>query len=148
MIICLRGATWRLWPCRLWSGAPNNAGYGKIYVRGSGAKNPRYIGVHVRALEEKIARKLLPGHEACHHCGVKLCYEPMHLYEGTRRDNALDIVRHGGRLGRPGRLSAEQVAEIRERYRLGGIRQRDLAAEFGVAQMTISLIVREVIYAQ
>ncbi len=40
------------------------------------------------------------------------------------------------------KLTDAQVAEIRERYRQGGVRQSDLASEFGVSQTQVSLIVR------
>lgn len=40
------------------------------------------------------------------------------------------------------KLTADQVASIRERYAAGGVTQQTLAAEHGVTQMLISLIVR------
>lgn len=40
------------------------------------------------------------------------------------------------------KLTDAQVAEIRERYRQGGVRQSDLANEYGVSQTQVSLIVR------
>lgn len=39
------------------------------------------------------------------------------------------------------KISDEEVTEIRRRYEAGKVRQRDLAAEFGVSQGAISLIV-------
>ena len=39
-------------------------------------------------------------------------------------------------------LTDAQVAEIRVRYLQGGVRQEDLAKEFGVSQTQISLLVR------
>ena len=135
-VICLRGATWRLYPCELWGGAPNGSGYGMIYVLGSGKKNPKYIGVHRQALVQKLGRPVRQGYDACHHCDVKLCIQPEHLYEGTRKENMQD-VRERGRCGRPSILTEEQKAEVRSRYAAGGVYQRDLAREFGVTQWTI-----------
>jgi hypothetical protein len=40
------------------------------------------------------------------------------------------------------KLTEPQVVEIRERYAAGGLRQVDLAAEFGVSQTLISKVVR------
>lgn len=39
-------------------------------------------------------------------------------------------------------LTPEQVVEIRARYAAGGVRQRDLGAEYGVVQAQISRIIR------
>jgi hypothetical protein len=40
------------------------------------------------------------------------------------------------------KLTAEQIAQIRDRYAKGGITQRALAGEFGVHQVTVSKIVK------
>lgn len=40
------------------------------------------------------------------------------------------------------KLTDAQVAEIRARYLQGGVRQQDLASDYGVSQTQISLLVR------
>lgn len=55
-----------------------------------------------------------------------------------------DARERSGHIGRPSNLTKEQRADIRRRYSAGGVRQSDLAREFGVAQMTISNVVRRV----
>ena len=35
------------------------------------------------------------GRFACHHCGVRACINPEHLYWGTALDNAADAIRMG-----------------------------------------------------
>lgn len=54
----------------------------------------------------------------------------------TRPTNRLRGAAHGC-----AKLSAEQVSAIRERYRTGGIRQRDLASEYKISQSRIWAIV-------
>jgi DNA-binding transcriptional regulator LsrR (DeoR family) len=46
-----------------------------------------------------------------------------------------------GERNRVHRLSDVQVAEIRLRYSQGGVKQRELAEEFGVGQQLVSMIV-------
>lgn len=43
----------------------------------------------------------------------------------------------------PSKVNADQVRQIRDTYRQGGVRQVDLAAAYGLSQQEISLIVRE-----
>ena len=44
------------------------------------------------------------------------------------------------------KLTAAQVVDLRQRYAAGGVRQIDLAAEFGLRQCTVSAIVRREIW--
>jgi hypothetical protein len=71
---------------------------------------------------------------------------PAHLFLGDNQANnrdAADKFRGNGRANSPvARLDDRQVLEIRARYSRGGISQQALASEYGVAQMTISKIVR------
>jgi hypothetical protein len=100
-----------------------------------------------------------------HHCDNPPCVRPDHLFLGTHADNMRDMTakrreargeRHGSRV-RPERilrgeqlphtrLTAEDVAAIHVRLRAGE-RQRAVAAEFGVTQSLISLIVQRKVWA-
>jgi hypothetical protein len=145
IVICQRGAVWQLFPCKVWDRKPNSSGYAFVYIKGSGAANPKFIGVHRKALAEKLGRPVRQDYDACHHCDVKLCYEPAHLYEGTRSDNMRDVIAHGGRLGRPSKLTPEQRAEILRRVSpYGGETQAALAKDFGVTVMVVNRIARGV----
>jgi hypothetical protein len=74
------------------------------------------------------------------------------LFVGTPLDNAEDMRRKGrakrnpsGEANNNARLTDSDVQAIRERWKAAGKRwglQTTLAREFGVSQMTISLIVR------
>lgn len=79
-----------------------------------------------------------------HSCDNPPCVNPAHLSAGTHADNIKDCVskrRRARRKPRAGKLSDDQVREIRQRY-AAGERQYPLAAEYGVNQSTISDIVR------
>jgi DNA-binding MarR family transcriptional regulator len=67
------------------------------------------------------------------------------------KTNQLDAYRKGRRTQPKSRhanakLTPEQVATIRETYDAGGVRQVDLAKQYGVSQRAISLVVRRETY--
>lgn len=88
----------------------------------------------------------LRGKQVNHHCDVRNCVNPEHLYIGTQTENHADMHRRGragdykGERNGNARLTASDVAEIR-RLRVQGIRQVDLAARYGVTQGHISSII-------
>lgn len=73
--------------CRIWQGAPMKRGYGQFVMGGKVKRAHQWAFFFAN------------GHWAenlvLHRCGVKLCVNPEHLYDGTVRDNALDRVGHG-----------------------------------------------------
>lgn len=79
------------------------------------------------------------------HKGDDGCINIRHLYLGDHARNMLDMVQAGRstRGERSGRavLKEGAVREIRQRYRAGGVTQKALADEHGVAPSTISLAV-------
>ena len=115
-------------------------GYGQI--RFAGEK----LGSHVVAF--RLVNGSVPdGLMVLHRCGNRACCNPAHLYAGNHSENTSDAVRHGTHkcnfgLGEghiASKLSPAEVIEIRDRL-VAGERQRVIAAEFGVAQDTISSI--------
>lgn len=80
---------WQEYPCKIAKQAPCPNGY----VNQSRDKIIK--GAHVWALEEKLGRPLKPWYEACHHCDVRNCIEPEHLFEGTHGDNMKDAIKKG-----------------------------------------------------
>jgi hypothetical protein len=127
--------TWRLRPCKIWTGHIGRHGYGTC---GRGHRGPNLLA-HRVALAGKLGRPIRDGYLACHHCDVRACVEPTHLYEGTEADNALDVVERGRWPMQI--LDAADCDEIRRLYGLGGRTQRGLAAQFGVSQRTIWRVV-------
>jgi hypothetical protein len=84
----------------------------------------------------------------CHHCDVRLCFNPAHLFIGTRAINNADRG-HKGR-GRESRQQGEDnlnaklsTRDVREIIRLGHegmITQTAIAKRFGVRQGYVSKI--------
>jgi len=94
---------------------------------------------------------LIPaGKCVCHSCDNPGCVNPDHLFLGTRSDNMRDMVgkgRHGGPPPQRGRqnpsakLDYNKAVEIRRMCREGAT-QREAASAFGVAQATVSKVMR------
>jgi hypothetical protein len=70
--------------CWLWLGAKNQ-GYGVLSLRG------KFIYAHRFSYE--IQRGIIPeGLYVLHHCDVRACIRPDHLFLGTHLDNLRDMV--------------------------------------------------------
>jgi hypothetical protein len=136
--------------CWLWAGVLYPNGYGQI---GRGMRG----GGH--ALAHRVSWELAYGPtslKVLHHCDVKYCVRPSHLFIGTQKDNIDDCIAKGrktnpppfprGQRGRNAALTDAQVREIRDRHATTGVSQATMAAEYGVSQGAISLIVRHLTY--
>lgn len=131
--------------CWLWTGTKQNAKsreghprYGRYWDRWD----------QKRRLAHRLSWELhngpIPGGmKVLHRCDVPLCVNPGHLFLGTIADNNADMAAKKRIPHR--KLTVEQVREVRVR-RAGGELQRTLAAEFGVAQPTISALVHRKSY--
>ncbi len=148
------GSPEKCWP---WLGqkikGPNSYGVCHIH-KNTGV--PRGKLPH-RRLAHRVSFFLHHGRDASglvlHTCDYMPCCNPYHLYEGTHQDNINDMVVRGRLRTNPSgiyavgskvgaaKLKEDQVVEIRKRYAFGGILQKELAKEFGVAECTISAII-------
>lgn len=120
--------------CWVWQGGKDR-GYGKLRF------DTKTVLVHRIAYAHKYG-PITPRLMVCHSCGKRDCINPEHLYLGTAKDNAADMVRHG----RAGTQKGEGhgCSKLTEREVLA-IRASDmpitrLAQLYGVRKSNISSI--------
>lgn len=133
--------------CWEWTGArpPTLQGYGIMTVK----EGSRFIArrVHRLAAAEWLGIDLDDSRCVLHHCDNPPCFNPEHLYIGTRLDNNRDRESRGrGRQvhgeGHPrAKITQDQVLELR-RVANAGITQLELADRFGISQPQVSRILR------
>lgn len=129
--------------CWVFGGACNKSGYGKIADEIRGRPNL----VHRVAYRELVG-PIPDGLCVLHSCDNPPCWNPYHLFLGTRLQNAEDRDNKGrGRSpGSPGeangsaKISEAQVREIRALYALRDYTQSELAVLFCLSYHTISNI--------
>lgn len=80
-----------LGPCWLWTASLGSNGYGQI---GSGGTDWRPIGAHCASWLLHVG-PIPDGLSVLHHCDVKRCVNPPHLFVGTAADNAADMWAKG-----------------------------------------------------
>ena len=117
-----------------------SGGYGYFLLDGRavGRKPKRGIMAHRMAwiLTNGSIKK---GMLVCHHCDVKRCVRPSHLFIGTVRDNAYDMYSKGKCL--PFKLTLAQVLLIRNMAL--PFTQKRLSKLFGVSTTTIREIIKK-----
>lgn len=144
-----------LGPCWVWTASLHDRGYGQL-----GDKNGHYFS---HRISWTIENGPIPdGLQILHHCDNRTCVRndgiSSHLFIGTQADNIQDMCKKGrhyswfktnktrGEQHGHAKLTEQEVITIRERYSIGGISQKQLAAEFNVSQTLIGRIVRRVIW--
>lgn len=143
-----------LGPCWLWTGAiAKKTGYGKVAVPTE--HGSQHTNIH------RVAWTLWRGPipvriKVCHHCDIKHCGSPDHLFLGTQKQNMEDMVEkgrsltgdrnpsitHAARLVRGERhhqskLTWTQVLEARRLHQQHGMGPTALAKLCGVTPATI-----------
>ena len=75
--------------CWEWQGAMNRYGYGRVYW-------PKRGPVLAHRVAYELEHGPIPeGLFVCHHCDNRRCVNELHLFLGTARDNALDMMAKG-----------------------------------------------------
>lgn len=122
--------------CWVWRGHKNADGYGIFYRTRTKAEKAH------RVAYELLEGAIPDGLQVLHHCDNPACVRPGHMFLGTQPDNMADMVQKGrqripnGEINPRAILTEEQVKAIRADTRY----HRDIAADYGVCQATISHI--------
>ena len=137
--------------CWLWTGSLYPSGYGR-----------RRIGTVTRVASReawRLYRGPIPsGLCVCHRCDNPPCVNPDHLFLGTIKDNAYDMIAKGrhshgashvasmrpprGMQHNRAKVTDDQVIAIRRAYKEGGETHRSLALRFGINHSSIGCILR------
>lgn len=147
--------------CWLWTRATRN-GYGVIGRQISPTSNVRRMYYAHRLAWELLRGPIPEGMFVCHHCDVRPCVNPDHLFLGTSQDNVRDMVRKGrafqqndtspfhGEKSALSKLTNKQARWIRRVYtknaKKSPYNQRGLAQRFGVSICVIHNIVAHKTY--
>jgi hypothetical protein len=126
--------------CWLWTGTKAKNGYGVLRM------NRKTATVH--RLSWQLHKGQIPkGKSVCHHCDIRHCVRPDHLFIATQEGNLQDASQKGrlngrnvGRGERHGnhKLTETQVRQIRAMVGT----QTAIAKQFGISRVTISDIKR------
>jgi hypothetical protein len=126
-------------PCLPWPWSKTGEGYGGV----------RFNGKHhrVNRVAYLIAKGLIPpGMDVCHHCDNRLCFNPAHLFCGTRAENMADCHAKGrancprGEAARSV-LTEKDVRDIRVLVS-SGVPTREVGRMFGVTSGHVSRVSR------
>lgn len=127
--------------CWLWTGSRDRKGYGRFYVEEDGTTISS-LATHASWFLE---HGRWPSLWLLHRCDNPPCIRPLHLYEGTVKENARDAVERGRAIfgDRSGRakLSNSLALQIFHRAKAGE-KQRNIARQLNVSESTVSMIVR------
>ena len=144
---------WSTKPCQEWPSRSSKKRYRLLSWRG----RHQYLHRIAWAMSHGcMVEDLTYDDVICHHCDNPRCFEPAHLFLGTRSLNMIDMNAKGrrgvvisprrGEEHSRAKLTEEQVLAIRARYVRRVVTQSQLAAEYGVTQSLVGCIVRRVIW--
>ena len=126
--------------CWIWMGSVTQTGYGQIKIKG------KQFLAH-RLVYETFTKNIIGSLQACHHCDNPICVNPDHIFLGTFMDNMADKVkknRHSKLFGPDNgntKLDATQIKAIKAACDFG-FRQASIAKYFGISQVRVSQIHR------
>ena len=144
--------------CWIWNKYVDNLGYARAFVDGENARVHRLsLGLSIGGIPE--------GKQANHHCDVRCCVNPVHIYAGDKLQNARDMVRRGrhgttkqevrakissskkGRFcgddGSNTKLFSWQKPELKT-LRDAGVSVKELAAKYGVNPSYLYAVLRTI----
>lgn len=116
------------------------SGYRQVMIHLYGVRHREYIH---RLSHEHYKGAIPKDHDVCHSCDYPPCWNPKHLFAGTRTVNMQDMALKGrgphGQSHPFAKLTEEQVLEM---YRLedDGVSQYQIALHFGVHERYANLV--------
>lgn len=125
--------------CWIWLMSADKHGYGYFHIDAVSVK------AH-RASYEEYNGPVPKGMLVCHRCDTPACINPEHLFVGTYKDNAEDMVKKGRQSRKKGerigtsKLLESEVREISLLLQHSQLAQGAIAEKFKVNQRTISEI--------
>ena len=130
--------------CWEWTGSRTKSGYG-VYAPLPGVLL-RTHRIAYTLFNGEINKNLL----VCHKCDNRACCNPAHLFLGTPKDNAQDMIKKGrgakinGEANPMAKLSAKQVRSIFVDQRMN----REIANSYGINEALVSMIRLRNIWAE
>jgi len=122
--------------CWIWPGTKIRCGYGTFRID----RNKRAGLVHRISWEYHHGMKVPTGMWVLHRCDNRSCFNPSHLFLGTVKDNAADMIAKGrearGEQNGKSKLTDARVRVIRQCIKRG-MSHRRIAKFFGVGYRTI-----------
>jgi len=119
--------------CWLWKTGCTPAGYGETFHGGT--------VLYTHRVSWELAYGPIPdGLSVCHHCDVRHCVRPDHLFVGTQLDNIRDMWAKGrhdplpiyhGEQNANSKLTENDIRSLRA-ARAAGARPKDLAIIYGI----------------
>lgn len=125
---------WKDYPCILSDKVPERNGYVKSWTKVAGERYEHRIAYAIT-----YNYRFKPEDECCHHCDIKICLQPKHMFLGTRQDNMDDMVKKNrqarGEHNGNAKLSEKEVEEIKQLS--SQYTQTYLANKYNVSQFAI-----------
>ena len=122
--------------CWNWTGTLTASGYGQVCTGRS-----KHASAH-RVAYSLFVGEIPKGLFACHRCDNRRCINPAHLFLGTAKDNADDMVRKGRQMRGESHYAAKLKTEQVDSIRADGREYREIAADYGVSHALVGHIKR------
>ena len=111
----------------------------RLFITLSKNKKKKHYTIHSLVAQAFIGERP-EGYDVCHIDGDKLNNNLQNLKYDTRSQNNIDIYRYGSK-NPNGKLSPDEVIEMRKMYATGKYTHKDLVEIFNVNQSSISKII-------
>ncbi|KRB22709.1 HNH endonuclease [Mesorhizobium sp. Root172] len=125
--------------CWEWAGSRLVSGYGRLQDNGKTIRAHKFFF-------ERTHGPVPAGMMVCHKCDNRICVNPSHLFLGTAKDNKDDCcnkARHAHGAGNGmAKLTDELVIAIKAELAAATKSQAEIARQYGVSAVSISLIKR------